>query len=67
MKRDLTPADRERIIQAITAGDRIEATRIYISIAECGLTEAQEFIDALTGEVKASPPTQHKRHLFGRG
>ena len=52
MKCDLTPAVRERISQAIAAGDRIEATRIYISIAECGFTEAQEFIDALTWEVK---------------
>ena len=70
MKRDLTPADRDRIIHAVAAGDRIEATSIYISIAECGLTEAQKFIHALTEEVKTTHPEKfhrrpQKRHLFG--
>ena len=52
MKRDLTPEDLEKITQAILAGDRIEATNIYISITERGLTEAQAFIKALTFEVR---------------
>jgi hypothetical protein len=50
-------------------GDRIEATSIYISITECGLTEAQEFIKALTTELQAENPEkfvkkQPKRHRF---
>jgi len=48
MKREPTAEEREKIGRAIAAGDRIEATSIYISITECGLTEAQEFIKALT-------------------
>jgi hypothetical protein len=43
MKREPTAEEREKIGRAIAAGDRIEATSIYISITECGLTEAQEF------------------------
>jgi hypothetical protein len=53
MKRELTAADREKIIKCIEAGDRIEATSSYISITECGLTQAQNYIRALTNEVEA--------------
>jgi hypothetical protein len=59
MKRDLTPGDLEKITQAILAGDRIEATNIYISITERGLTEAQAFIKTLTAEVE--PTRQEMR------
>ena len=61
MKRDLTPEDLDKITQAILVGDRIEATNIYISITECGLTEAQTFVKALTAEVKIAHPEK-----FGR-
>ena len=51
MKREPTAEEREKIGRAIAAGDRIEATSIYISITECGLTEAQEFIKVRTTEL----------------
>jgi hypothetical protein len=44
MKREPTQEEREKIVRAIAAGDRIQATSTYISITECGLTEAQKFI-----------------------
>ena len=56
MKRELTAEEREKIVRAIAAGDRIGATSMYISITECGLTEAQEFIRARTIELQAENP-----------
>ena len=44
MKREPTDLDQEKIDGAILDGDRIEATSLYISITECGLTAAQQFI-----------------------
>jgi hypothetical protein len=69
MKREPTDEEREKIGRAIAAGDRIGATSMYISITECGLTEAQEFIKARTTELQAETPEkfaqkQPKRHLF---
>jgi hypothetical protein len=69
MKREPTAEEREKILCAIAAGDRIGATSMYISITECGLTEAQEFIKARTTELQAENPEkfaqkQQKRHRF---
>ena len=44
MKREPTQEEREKIVRAIAAGDRIRATSTYISITECDLAEAQKFI-----------------------
>jgi ribosomal protein L7/L12 len=54
MRRELTDGEHENIVKAIVAGDRVEATNIYISATECGLTEAQTFIKTLTAEVKSN-------------
>ena len=50
MKRELKPEEREGIVQAIAAGDRVKATSIYLSATEGNLTDAQKFIKALTLE-----------------
>ena len=68
MKREPTQEERGKIVRAIAAGNRIGATSIYISITECGLTEAQKFIKALTAELELGNPEkfakrQHKEHL----
>jgi hypothetical protein len=52
MKREPTEEEWEKIGRAIVAGDRIGATSMYISITECGLTVAQEFIKARTTELQ---------------
>ena len=57
-------------MRAIFAGDRVEATNVYISITECGLTKAQEFVRARTDELKATQPEKFsqrtsKKRLFG--
>ena len=67
MKRERTQEERGKIVRAIASGDRIGATSMYISITECGLTEAQDFIKALTAELQLENPvkfakTQQKRH-----
>ena len=56
MKREPTAEEREKIVRAIAAGDRIGATSMYISITECGLTEAQKFIKVLTNELQLENP-----------
>jgi hypothetical protein len=67
MKREPTQQEREKIVRAIAGGDRVRATSMYISITECGLTEAQEFIKALTTELQLENPEkfakkEQKRH-----
>ncbi len=53
-------------MDAIFGHDRVEATTIYISITECGLTEAQEFIRTLTAELKESHPDRFARKKLGK-
>ena len=50
MKRELKPAEREAIVAAIAAGDRVKATSVYLSATEGNLTEAQNFIKTLIVE-----------------
>jgi hypothetical protein len=54
MKRKLKPADYEKIVSAIGAGDRVKATNIYLSATEGNLTDAQNFIKTLTAEAEAA-------------
>jgi len=60
MKRELKPAEREEIVAAVTAGDRVKATSIYLSATEGNLTEAQKFIKALTEERVAALEAEEK-------
>jgi hypothetical protein len=67
MKREPTQEEREKMVRAVAGGDRIRATSMYISITECGLTEAQKFIKSLTTELELGNPEkfakrQQKRH-----
>ena len=66
MKRDPTEAEYEKIAEAIFANDRVEATSMYLSITECGLTEAQEVIRNLTAELKENRPDKFARKKQGR-
>ena len=70
MKREPTAEEHDRIIKAVFAGDRVEATNIYISIKGCGLTEAQAFIKLLTADLKQNRADEFvqrssKKHFFG--
>ena len=54
MKRELKPEEHEEIVRAVAAGDRVKATSVYLSATEGNLTEAQNFVRALTAETRAS-------------
>ncbi len=54
MKRELKPEEHEEIVKAITAGDRVKATSIYLSATEGDLTTAQNFIKTLIVEKQAA-------------
>jgi hypothetical protein len=60
MKRELKPAEREEIVAAIAAGDRLKATSIYLSATEGNLTEAQNFIKSLMLERVAALEAEEK-------
>ena len=66
MKRDPTEAEYEKIADAVFANNRVEATNIYLSITECGLTQAQEYIRSLTARLKESEPDKFARKKPGR-
>ena len=48
MRKEPSEADLREITQAVRRGDRISATQLYLSATEAGLTEAQDFVRALT-------------------
>ena len=48
MRRELKPEEHEEIVNAVTAGDRIKATSIYLSATGGNLTDAQNFVRSLT-------------------
>jgi ribosomal protein L7/L12 len=66
MTRELTEKEYEKITEAIFGGDRIEATTICISMTQCGLTEAQDFVRTVTAELKNSHPTRFVRKKQGK-
>jgi hypothetical protein len=61
MKRELKPEERERIVSAVAAGDRVKATSIYLSATEGNLTDAQNFVRTLTAEkIEAAQEAEKK-------
>ena len=60
MKRELKPEEREEIVAAVAAGDRVKATSIYLSATEGNLTEAQSFIKNLMVERVAALEAEEK-------
>ena len=72
MKREPTEQERENIASIIAGGDKIGAISVYITIAECGLTEAQDYVRKLTIETEATDREnparkEQKRHrIFKR-
>ena len=71
MKRELTKEEMVRIAQSVASGARVEAINMYLSIARCGLSEAQRFVRELPEELKTvtAAPVPNKKHtqrLFGK-
>ena len=61
MKRELKPEEREEIVNAVAAGDRVKATSIYLSATEGNLTDAQNFVRSLTEEKIETAPEAEKK------
>lgn len=74
MKRELSAEEHEKIVEAVSTGDRVGAISIYIAATESGLTQAQEFVKGVMAEVDAmaGDRPQHRGSrrsvfkLFGR-
>ena len=61
MKRELKPEEREQIVSAVAAGDRVKATSIYLSATEGNLTDAQNFVRTLMAEkIEAAQEAEKK-------
>ena len=58
MKRELKPEEHEEIVKAVTAGDRVKATSLYLSATGGDLTTAQNFIKTLIIEKQAAESQQ---------
>jgi hypothetical protein len=58
MKRELKPEEHEEIVIAVTAGDRVKATSLYLPATGGDLTTAQNFIK--TSLLKSRKP-KHSR------
>jgi hypothetical protein len=56
MKRELKPEERDAVVHAIIAHDRVTAISIYLSATEGNLSEAQRFVSILRAEVMAGAP-----------
>lgn len=52
MKRELKPREREQIVSALAAGDRIKAKNIYLSATEGNLTDAQNYLKTLSANAE---------------
>ena len=52
MKRELKPTERDAVLHAVMAGDRVKATSIYLSATEGNLSDAQKFVKTLALEIK---------------
>jgi hypothetical protein len=61
MKRELKQEEREEIVAAVAAGDRVKATSIYLSATEGNLTEAQNFVKSLMLERVAALEAEKAR------
>lgn len=53
---ELNDHQRQEILNAIKAGRKIEAIKLYREQTGCGLKESKEFIEALTDQLLADDP-----------
>lgn len=55
----LTPDENEAICNALAAGQKIEAIKIYREATGKGLKEAKDFIDALIPQLQQQDPEKY--------
>ncbi|MCA8996642.1 MAG: ribosomal protein L7/L12 [Planctomycetaceae bacterium] len=56
MSESVTDKDQERIFEALYAGKKIEAIKIYRECTGKGLKDAKDFIDALHSRLRDETP-----------
>lgn len=62
----LTPQEVEEITNALAAGNKIEAIKVYRSATGKGLKESKDFIDALLPQLMAQDPERFARAREGQ-
>lgn len=67
MKRDLKATEHEAVLHALMAGDRVQATSIYLSATEGNLTDAQKFVKALAVEIREQRSRSEGDHPAAKG
>ena len=64
-----SPADpqHEKICEALFEGRKIEAIKLYRELADVGLKDAKDFVDALEARLKREQPERFKTPASGGG
>ncbi len=65
MSEELTSEDREKIVEALYAGQKIQAIKDYREATGAGLKESKEFIDALEQKLREEHPDRMKPAASG--
>lgn len=67
MPQEPTPDQRQQIADAIAAGRKIEAIKLYREATGCDLKDAKDFIEKLTAELQKADPEKFPRNPAGKG
>lgn len=68
MPQEPTPDQRQQIADAIAAGRKIEAIKLYREATGCDLKDAKDFIEKLTAELQKADPEKFPRNpAAGKG
>jgi len=65
MTEELTPEDRQKIVEALFAGQKIQAIKHYREATGVGLKESKEFIDGLEKKLREEHPDRMKPAASG--
>ncbi|MCG6158515.1 ribosomal protein L7/L12 [Rubinisphaera margarita] len=65
MSEDLTPADRQRIVDALYTGQKLQAIKHYREATGVGLKESKDFIDGLEQTLRKEHPERMQSTTSG--
>lgn len=63
----MNPQQNDAIIDALYAGRKIEAIKLYRETTGTGLAEAKDFVEKLETELRAKQPDKFKSPPGGKG
>lgn len=67
MPSEPTPEQMKQIGDAIAAGKKIEAIKLYRGVTGSGLKESKDFIDKLEVELRAKEPSRFPKKPVSQG